>query len=151
MGCHVQRIPWVTTPTEVTVVSRPAEFLVIPYFLHLANLLNLEPTPKDVLLRFAADKAPTFSGLLDSPEEAEKQEHISNPHALPFRMGFRCTCLSEQASPFVSTAKGAPSDIGVQACETSRSKAPAGKVFNYLPYIDVPVLQVPPLAFAAIQ
>ena len=46
---------------------------------------------------------------------------------------------------------GAPSDIGVQACETSRSKAPAGKVFNYLPYIDVPVLQVPPLAFAAIQ
>jgi hypothetical protein len=126
----------------VAVVRCPTEFLVIPYFLHLANLVDLEPTPKDVLLRFASDEAPTSLGFLHPPEEAEKQEHISSTHALPFQMGFWCTCLSEQAPPLVRTAKGFSPDIGVQACETFGVEAIAGEVFNYLSYIDVAVLQV---------
>ena len=99
MSCHVQRIPWVIIPTEVTMITCPIELPAFPYlisyFIHLADLFNLEPTPNDVLSGFASDKAPALLSLMHLPVEAEEQEHISSPHSLIFQMSFRSAYLSE--------------------------------------------------------
>ncbi len=85
-GRRVERVPWVAVPTEVTVISRPIESLIVPYLIDFADPFNLEPAPQHVKLRCAPDKAPTGRSPLHSPEEAEKQEHIPRPHALICQM-----------------------------------------------------------------
>ena len=81
-GRHVKRVLWVTRPTEVTVISRPIELLIMPYIIDLANLFNLKPAPQHVQFRCTPDKAPTCTSFLHPPEEAEEQEYIPYPHAL---------------------------------------------------------------------
>ena len=143
LGCDIKRIPWVTMPTEVTVIPRPVEPSITPYLIHLARLFNLEPTPQDVLLRFASDEPPTFPSFLHPPEEAEEQEHIPGPHALLLQMPFRSAGLSEYAPPSVVPSDGILPDIGVQVNSIPCVQATSGKVFNHLPDIDVAVMQVP--------
>ena len=143
VGRHVQRVPRVATPAEVTVMPRPVEPSITPYLIHPARRFNLEPTPRDVLLRFASDEPPTFPGLLHPPEEAEEQEHIPGPHALLLQMPLRSAGPSEYAPPSVVPPDGILPDIGVQVNSIPCVQAASGEVFNHLPGIDVAVIQVP--------
>ena len=120
VGRHVQRVPRVATPAEVTVMPRPVEPSITPYLIHPASRFNPEPTPPDVLLRFASDQPPTFPGLLRPPEEAEEQEHIPGPHALLLQMPLRSAGLSEYAPTSVVPPDGILPDIGIHRTSGSR-------------------------------
>ena len=142
VGRNIQRVARVIAPAEMTVVTRPIELPVSPYLIHLADLLDLEPAPQDVLSRRIPDKLPAPLSPFNLPEKAEEKEHVSDSYTLIFQVSLCSTDLSKEAPPPTVTGKGVRSDIGVHVREAPSITPPIREVLDDLSEIDTDMGQV---------